>query len=574
MSDEKKRDAKGDIINSPLPDDLKAKLRAMNYTYVWQERVSRGGAVFYREVRDEFSEEKYQIYKSQDIDTLGLFKSPENPPFDEYIKRCNGYEGILNYYFRPVLAIKPMEKKYDLQLNTISNLVIPKDKIHLIDSIISDYNLQAHRDFIFFLVAKIQGVYIDEIEYYERPEQIEQIRNLPGQVNELYNLLDIYTQKIRISEDADIPPQVVEIKFITDKAGRFTIKDHGLISWLMNAIKVSWEEGYYHNWRKQLKAYPSYLDENQKDQTFKKRLSSALHNCFKEQGFFKYENGVKIKDDAVYCIGRLMSAAGIPFISKEGIEHDISIDKISIISLIKGWIRRTEVEPQETHHEVIPDIDLLCNYFDKQLVLSIPPVHHIEEIGVAYGLCDRFDIKDETPQITHLMAILRYRSFQIGHQGGKFNAMSETIPELKGIIALLNGPVDSIKIASGGTEHVIMSNGLKKLIQDGMKAHHENSSEEFDWDLWETTIIDDPAQGSFKISQSGNINDPKDRFLPRFCKSMYSYLMHVSPPQENEYSPSKRYHAIIAATLQQAWVFKHIRTPEWVIINKVENWLK
>lgn len=94
---------------------------------------------------------------------------------------------------------------------------------------------------------------------------------------------------------------------------------------------------------------------------------------------------------------------------------------------------------------------------------------------------------------------------------------------------------------------------------------------EIDTDLVRTKI-EKNKDGSFRVDKEQQFVHPEERFMVRFTKSFYDYMLAESPPDEREHRPSERYYAAIAVMLQQTSFFYHKMHDERFIIQKVKQW--
>ncbi|MBL0200978.1 MAG: hypothetical protein IPP81_12855 [Chitinophagaceae bacterium] len=111
------------------------------------------------------------------------------------------------------------------------------------------------------------------------------------------------------------------------------------------------------------------------------------------------------------------------------------------------------------------------------------------------------------------------------------------------------------------------------LVEQAIKEYSEDQQVEFDTEPVKTTVT--RIKEGFKIEKADEFNRPEERFMVRFVKAFYNYLLAEAPPSdEKDFMPSERYYGIIANMLQQTWFFYHQRHPEWFVIEKVKQWHK
>ncbi len=109
-------------------------------------------------------------------------------------------------------------------------------------------------------------------------------------------------------------------------------------------------------------------------------------------------------------------------------------------------------------------------------------------------------------------------------------------------------------------------------MEAAIREYSEDQQVEFDTEPVKTKVTK-TNEGAFKIEKAYQFIKPEDRFMVRFVKSFYNYLLtEASPANEKDFMPSERYYAIIANMLQRTWFFYHQRHQEWFILQKVKQW--
>ena len=105
----------------------------------------------------------------------------------------------------------------------IFKLIIPKEKLNEICDFIKDSALESHKDFILFLIAKIEQVYVRDVEFYDRPDERKIIKEFPNEVKKLHKVLKLSENKT-YEEDKN-KPTLQEISFRYNIASPIKIKD-------------------------------------------------------------------------------------------------------------------------------------------------------------------------------------------------------------------------------------------------------------------------------------------------------------------------------------------------------------
>ncbi len=121
-----------------------------------------------------------------DIEEYPLFKT-DIPASNEYRLKREFYNFYLNQLFTPIFG-RGMQELDDLKLD-IFKLIIPNTKLKSICDFIEKSGLGIHKDFILFLIAKIEQVYVGEVKFYDSPEQEEKVKNFPHEVKKLHQVL-------------------------------------------------------------------------------------------------------------------------------------------------------------------------------------------------------------------------------------------------------------------------------------------------------------------------------------------------------------------------------------------------
>jgi len=78
----------------------------------------------------------------------------------------------------------------------------------------------------------------------------------------------------------------------------------------------------------------------------------------------------------------------------------------------------------------------------------------------------------------------------------------------------------------------------------------------------------------YRVEPLGTYQKQGNRFLPLICTCLYKFLLKEAPPERTVASATDKYSEIIAVILQRCLVFNHIRDEEYIVQNKVKQWLK
>jgi len=469
---------------------------------------------------------------------------------------------------------------------------MPKTLFYEISNFINDFNLLEIRDYIFYLIAKIQKTYIKDIQFYERPEMVEQIKNLPAEVKKTINVIDKTIEKPFKNLKKYLPlPRLVNIKFDFED-GPITLSDPWLNNDIVDCVKRHFDDLPLKDWKKELERYPNRFDENVQKQQFKNRVAIALHNFFKEQKIFKIASGHNTSNEEVNCISKILQYAGLRFTAEPDVmlvelnynKNDIRKFEAANVKIVRNWLKRNELKQYPTEFECRPDYDLLYKYFDKKFIDCTLPYKRINTLFEALYFIKRFDISlDFAHTFAHLYDCLVTRRNQIGHQFSPSPWNGNVCPEVKSFQAIINAAntntfrqnIKEVSFTIDGVDkpQIVTEKLPTFVIKQALAEYFENHKEEFEFDLIETEINDNPVKYSFEIKSKAIFKQPEDRFLPQFCKSFYSLLLEVLPPSEAEYRISEKYHTIIGLFLNKSWIFGHQRTPEYILTQKVAEWL-
>ena len=112
------------------------------------------------------------------------------------------------------------------------------------------------------------------------------------------------------------------------------------------------------------------------------------------------------------------------------------------------------------------------------------------------------------------------------------------------------------------------------LIERALTEYYHNHQEEFDIDIFASKIHENVQARAHRIECLGRYQKQSERFLPQLCTSLYKFLLHEAPPERTVASATDKYSEIIAVILQRCLVFNHMRDEEYIVQEKVKQWLK
>jgi hypothetical protein len=254
------------------------------------------------------------------------------------------------------------------------------------------------------------------------------------------------------------------------------------------------------------------------------------------------------------------------------------LDEIKVKN-IRNWLKRKELEPALTYAEIPADRERLLKYFKPEFVNITNEVKRADAISIGFFLSKKYDLQHLTPDLVHIAAALKEYGSHIGHQMiGEGRPFEPEFPEFKAFSKLVNGiqggnKITSIKykIEGDDKEYELTQRLPMYLIEQAIDEYSKDQQVEFDTEPVQTSITR-TKDGGYKIVKASEFMQPENRFMARFVKAFYDYLLAEAPPGERDFMPSERYYGIIADMLQETWFFYHKRNPDWFVKAKVKEW--
>ncbi len=581
-----KRDHKGDAVFIDTSTQIINEMRSSRWTHVFHFKHSDG---FYYEV--DFEKDLALIENPRtDLPKLilaehKLFEIPLPVTIQSYSSR-DRYENYLNKYFLSLFSNYFVEKANPLKID-IFKIVLEKDKLEKIRKFFLENGLKEHEDFILYIIAKIEGIYIQDIEFNEQKDQIKEIRNYPTEVKKLIEVLKLSEHKWSDTQNHNLMPGA-ELNYITfhytnRKENSIKLNDPSLISTITKATKEYYNRGRLRNWEKQLQNSTSAISENQLPKEFRSKVIKSLHNFFKGINFYDY--GIKKTTDAeMYAIAGILDFAHIKFYDKKGSKYDFELeeDKKNIKQQIRTENKRKELKYTQTHFaakDLNSDFSNLLKYFDANFINSINPVYSEYELTIAGTITHIFDINHLLPSVVHIFCCLKDWHFKIGHQ---FEALinnevnsNKDYHSWKTLMRSFENEESfeevNLKLSSG--DKCSFSENLSlHLLENALKEYYQNHNLEFENDFYESQVVLGRQQGSFRLVTTGKLHQPFNRFLPKFCRECYQFLLCEAPPSDNELQPSEKYYSIIGQLLLEASFFENPYLDEQFIKEQVKYW--
>ncbi|MBG6233501.1 hypothetical protein IWX76_000056 [Pedobacter sp. CAN_A7] len=107
-------------------------------------------------------------------------------------------------------------------------------------------------------------------------------------------------------------------------------------------------------------------------------------------------------------------------------------------------------------------------------------------------------------------------------------------------------------------------------LEEAIKYYMEDQRVEIDTDLLLTSV--QRNANTFTTKKSSDFSLPEKRFMVRFVKSFYDYLLVESPPGQFDLFPSLRYYEIIGVMLIRSGFFYNQMIEERFATEKVKQW--
>ncbi len=568
-----KRDEKGDVKFDMGEVDWK-KIRQSEYTYVFRYYDEKKNYYFpYFGLFSSADERMAEAKKDAEFFETKLYLTPDHPPYDFFIHYHNSQLQMRVEFFKEVFEERAFLEGYQPS-HKYYKIILKKSKYNEIINCINDYCLLPIRDLLFEVIAIAQHKYVETVAYWEKPEMQKLINTAEKETQkaiEVVGKLDT-TAWERGEQGAKPPPELKYINFVFND-GAVRIEHNWIAREFIEHFKKYYESLHYKDWRMDLERYPDRFEENIKQQQFKYKLAKSFYNLLTKTGFFKVSKQQPTPNHLMNCITKLIEFCLIPVADTD------ELDEVKI-KIIRNWIKRNELQPAVTYAEIPADKKRLLKYFEKDLINITDDIKRADAISIAYYLSQRFKMDHLFNDFVHIAQALREYTSHIGHQMiGEGRPFEPAFPEFVAFSELVNGLKNQKRISSlkykfedNEKEYELTQRLPLYLIEEAMKDYSEEQQVEFDTEPVKTTIIK-PKPGTYQIQKANQFAEPEERFMVRFVKAFYDYLLAEAPPtNEWDLMPSERYYALIANMLQGTWFFYHKMHSEDFIIKKVKQW--
>lgn len=541
-------------------------------TYIWQ--VNKDIILGYHRVYDEFNQQ-YLTYELSDLEYIKLLPSPENPPFNDYIDKMQKYDGALHYFFKEVLNANRDEELRGLSTNTFSSAILPKTKLKEIEDVISGYGFQKHLGFFIHLICRIQNVYLREIEFYSKPDEVKRRKKLPSQVNNLIKVVKGH-KELSLTKKSEAKRTKL-IKFVIGTE-TITIDDYGLILGIIDATRDHWSYGDKKHWERNLRQVAFDEEQMAKIDHFTEQLSVVLFQFVTQTGLFDLGTA-KFSNKAGLFVWQIINLAGIVTYDKDGEPHDIYIhEKTVLSSLIKGYLRRHKVEKKPLYYDINPDLNYLKRFFESEFIESVHLRLEPSEYELAQSICAKYHISEITEDIALILKCLGYYNSLLGFQNfqtlkSKDNTELQAFLKLQETVETNYNQLESISLKFIGEkkEHKLTDPSLKIILMDALRVHKQFNPEEFSADVWKTDFKTDALVGSTEFIDAKRLNHPGERFLARFTAAFASYLESKGIVGGKQLDEERNMFYIINSCLTVKQLIPY--SENYVFIQKIKRWI-
>jgi hypothetical protein len=541
-------------------------------TYIWHDEVDN--ALRYQRVYDEFNQQ-YLKYTLSDLEYINLLPSPDNPPYDDYIEQQQQYDGVLNHFFKEVLSSHRDEELRGLTTNTFSSAILPKTKLAEIEKVISDNGFDKHLGFFIHLICRIQNVYHREIEFYAQPDEVKRRKKLPEQVDKLVKVIKGH-KELGLSKKS-LKGRTTQIKFINGTE-TVTIDDYGLILGIIDATRDYWSYGDKKHWEKHLRQVAFDEEQMAKIDHFNKQLACVLYEFVTEARLIPLV-GDKLSNPAALFVWQIMNLADIKTFDKNGIAHDININKkTDLSSLIKGYVRRHKVEKKPLFYDLQPNMEELKQFFEPEFIESVKLRVDPAEYELAQSMCAKYQIPEITDEIALILKCLGYYNSMLGFQNyqtlkGKENPELQSFLKFQEVAETDYNKLESIsfKFTGDDEEHKMSDTSLKIILMEALRVHKHFNPEEFGADIWKTDFKTNAVDGSTEFIDGNRLNHPGERFLARFTAVFASYLESKGIVGGNQLEEQRNMFYVINYCLTVKQLIPS--SASYVFFQKIKRWI-
>lgn len=571
MDEKEKREEHKDLLSQFNWADF----RQDRFTYNWQ---------FYSEEQDHYFEyvdtylyEEGAIFEGEErveCKEVVLYRGPEKPPYDFYIRHSNWQLSLRVQFFKEVFNERAFIEGYQPR-HKFERIVIPPTIYLEILNFINDFSLLQIRDLILELIASAQEIYIQDVAFWEKPENQKLITTAKKETEKAIQVIEQsgVDWKSRRQFKNGIRHHLDHIKFVFN-TGTIKLEHNWLAREFIENMKRSYDDLHFKNWKKDLRRYPDRFEENAHKSKFKYRLANSYYNLLTKAKFFKVSPNALYPNQLMLCIAKLIEFSLIPIGNWDDAE-DVKIKHI------RNWLKRNDLEPKPTSVEIPTDIETLKKYFDQNFIEMANTTKSANAISIANFICNRFDIPYLLPALSHIASCIKETNWFLGHQMTSNNHINEPdIPEMNAFRKLMNDVKGKQKLAAikfsfvdDHKEYKLSQRLPLYLVEEALRDYYEGNQVEFDNDTIPTSY-EKNEDGSIKIDKEPRFSLPHERHLIRLVHSLYNFLKDTSGIEEGEIMPGERYYEIIALLFKESWVFYHKMLDDRYVVQKIKQWHK
>jgi len=362
-----------------------------------------------------------------------LYRLPTKPPFDFYIGYHNWQLSLRVQFFKEVFNERAFIEGYQ-PTHKYQRILIPPATHHEILNFINDFKLLHIRDLILELIASAQDIYIQDVAFWEIPENQKLITSVIKETEKAIQVIEqsgIDRKSWRLLE-GKIRPKLNHIKFVFN-TGTIKIEHKWLAMEFIENMKRRYDDMLYKDWKKDLRRYPDRFEANAHKSKFKYRLANSYYNLLTKAKLFEVAEDALYPNHLMLCIAKLMEFSLIPVGDWEETD-DVKIRHI------RNWLKRNDLEPKLTYAEIPADVERLKKYFEPNFIEMANATKRADAISIAFFICNRFDIPGLLPDFTHIASCIKETNWLMGHQMTSSSHMNEPdIPEMNVFLKLLNG---------------------------------------------------------------------------------------------------------------------------------------
>lgn len=576
---------KSDSENQPVKDrwtpppltmeNLRDTERWWRFTHIFLEWNAEGDWIYPCFGIMPPQPETFEAAKAnRDFHKFSIFDYDPESRDENRLRFLSQMEQAFLHFFKEVFEIKTYERGVGYSFD-LARIVLPKSKYDEIMGVIEKHGLFQIWELVFFIIAKAQDLYNDEIRFCESKEQRDKVRNIYKEVDKAIDLIERVDKEEDIfSERSKIPNKLTHINFCFQTSKTIQIKDPNLTNGFVRYFKDHYNNCFYKDWKLQLQLEPAYYEEDRRREQFRFRYAIALYN------FLTNTSLIKIGDDPypnnlMDCIFRIIEFSLIPIVK---FEHP---DDLKIRN-VRNWIKKHSLKPDTTFEKIEPDLNKLYKYFDKEFIDSVGPVKRADSIKNGYILAMSFKTEPILNELIHISNCLKDWHMRVSQQLESGPVIPENNPlpaeyepfKLFVESAAAGKKIDKLTFTVNGEEksYTLTDKLPLHFIQSAIKYHYESFREDYETDILQSDIKNGKSLESFSVKTTGNFNLPEERFLPKFVNAFFNFLKDEVPPLEKEYDVSERYYALIAKALHENYYFRDLYPEDGYLKSKVKYW--